>query len=749
MANQKERGEDLNPRDEDVDEKIRKLLDPDFPDEPTEETEPEASKIVSEKTTAVIKELDDGGELEKTAPELLPAKKGRKVIVPVSHDSDDMNTSKEGDPDAAEDEKPVLKISINDGGESNEDLAEKLDEVIAGLGEAADEEDPEDPPADPSMDDESEETDTPEEEPVTTVKVIKKIKKSQEEQPNEEDDLPEPEVVSSEDTEKAVRDIVAEESDDLLEIEDAAEKIKVKPRPKKKSHKKAIFKFLRRLSLIVLIVGIVGAMIVPDTRYVALNKAGVRSSSSLTVIDTTSQLPLKGAKVTLGGIEAETSEEGVVNFESLPLGETTLKIERLAFSAVEETLTIGWGSNPLGTKYLDPSGAQYVLQLVDFLSDKPVKGAIVDSDYAGSPSDKDGKAVLTLPPLEKDTIEVEISADGYRAEKVVVKLDSKEVISVNLVPSKKHAFVSKRGGNYDLYSVYADGKKEELILKASGNESDLIGIASHPTKNIVAFAATRSGNRSVNSVLLSDLMIVDLDSGDRTPVASSEKVQLLGWSGDNLVYFTDDRAAQKDNQEQAKLFSYDQSTEKSEQIASTSYFNDAMLVADKVYFAPAPNTDGDANLFVADSNGSNKTSLFNGEVWNIIRSSTTELSLYTNGGDWYSYKVGAGSVVELEGKPADQTGHTYLDSPDTKNSAWVDQRDGKGVLISQSGSYEEVITTATGITRPLAWLNSRTLVYRVDSTDETADYVVNLDGGVPLKINDVTNTNGIDSWYYY
>jgi hypothetical protein len=53
--------------------------------------------------------------------------------------------------------------------------------------------------------------------------------------------------------------------------------------------------------LLIVIGGLVALAAIPSTRYWALNSVGVRSSSSIVIVDNATQLPLKGVHVTLSG----------------------------------------------------------------------------------------------------------------------------------------------------------------------------------------------------------------------------------------------------------------------------------------------------------------------------------------------------------------------------------------------------------------------------------------------------------------
>jgi hypothetical protein len=95
----------------------------------------------------------------------------------------------------------------------------------------------------------------------------------------------------------------------------------------------------------------------------------------------------------------------------------------------------------------------------------------------------------------------------------------------------------------------------------------------------------------------------------------------------------------------------------------------------------------------------------------------------------------------------------YIDNASHKQSAWVDTRDGQGVLLVHDdvSGKDTVITSAVGLSYPVSWLNGTTLIYRVASPKETADHIISSDAGsgAAQKITDLTNVAGLSRWYYY
>jgi hypothetical protein len=107
----------------------------------------------------------------------------------------------------------------------------------------------------------------------------------------------------------------------------------------------------------------------------------------------------------------------------------------------------------------------------------------------------------------------------------------------------------------------------------------------------------------------------------------------------------------------------------------------------------------------------------------------------------------------MTGAPASPAHRIYADNPTGDKTVWVDNRDGKGVLILQdvknSNNPDKVIFSKGGLGYPIRWLSDKLLLVRVSNSQETADYILNIDGGDAQKVGDVTNTSTTNRWYYY
>ena len=339
-----------------------------------------------------------------------------------------------------------------------------------------------------------------------------------------------------------------------------------------------------------------------------------------------------------------------------------------------------------------------------------------------------------------------------RDEIVKTDADNRSEQEVKVVPSRKSIFITKRSGKYDVYKVDVDGNNEQQVLAGTGTERDDMTLMSHPTDEVAVLVSTRDNKRNQDGFLLSTLTLIDLKENSANSISQSERIQVVDWVGERLIYVQIAQGTSAASPQRHRLMSYNYKTDENKEIASSNYFNDVSVVRGKVYYAPssAYQPGNSSGMFRVDSDGGNKQTVVGQEVWNFFRTSFENLTLSV-GNDWYNYKLGDKAPTKLQGQPASLISRIYVDSPDGKSSLWVDNRDGKGVLLAYEpdSQNEKTLRTQSGLKNPARWLNNKVVIYRINTEQETADYALSLDGGEPKKIRDVTNTGGVDSWYYY
>lgn len=562
--------------------------------------------------------------------------------------------------------------------------------------------------------------------------------------------------IESPETDKAVSEIIAEESDALLSVQDTESAPVETPQRKKKGQPSLLSLIVRSPSFrwtlfLLLVAGLVFVGAYSKTRYYVLNKAGVRSAASIVVTDQSTLRPLKNVKVSLAGQTVMSNEEGKASLSNLPLGPSELVIEKRAYATQKRAVTVGWGSNPMADVGLKPQGVQYSFQVNDVFSGKPISDVEASVGELAATANEKGEIKLALDGIEGDEATVVFKASGYKNFEYILKLSSKEPATITMTPSKKIAFVSKRSGTYDVYRIDVDGKNESVVLKGSGKESNNLSLLQHPTGDVVLLLSTRDGGYGSDGTLKQTLTYINLKDNATKSITSSSQLKPIDWIGTRLVYVMLDDAAAADSTSRYKLMSYDFVSGDNRQLAAANYFNGVVPMGGKVYYAPASAYQNGINngVFAVHADGSGKDAILDKEAWNMFRTGHDTLTIAVQQ-EWYRFTTDSKQPEKLSGQPTETTSRLYVDSPDGKRGIWIDNRDGKGtlVLFDAAKKSEDVLLSQAGINGPVRWINNTTFVYRVASNKETADYVMSIDGGTSHKIVDVTNATGIETWSF-
>lgn len=564
----------------------------------------------------------------------------------------------------------------------------------------------------------------------------------------------------NESTEKAVDDIVRHESDDVLQKEDA-ELNKAFQEPATWLQKaKNCFRIwwqtpkYRYGSLAGLAVLLVLLFAIPYTRYGMLNAMGARASLQVTVLDGETDLPLKNVHVSVAGMEMLTDRRGEAHFSGVRLGNSELVVNKIAYAEHLEPVTVGLGSNQAGPVGMVATGTQYTFSVRDWLSDMPIADAEAVYGDSSALSDEEGNIKLNVDAIQDSTLEVTVTADSYAEQTVEINTTTRKTTGVSMIADTRNYFVSSRNGQYDLYGVNADGSDEELILPGTGNETDQIRFSVSPDHNVGVLSASRQGQRNKDGYMLQELYLVDLHTKELQKIDQSEYIDMAGWIDGRLIYIKIAKGASGRNPERHRLMSYDVEARQAQQLAASNYFNDVLVAQNYVFYAPSDafKKNPQPYLFRIGADGGDKQTVFERETWQIVRTDYDTL-YFDSRQEWYKADMNELIAIKQDGPPAERLSRIYSVSPDGEKGLWVDKRDGKGVLIledlSAESSESTVLQRQGGLRNPVRWLNDKHVVYRVVSDVETADYIMNIEGGEPQKVNDAANVSGTDRFYYY
>lgn len=555
-------------------------------------------------------------------------------------------------------------------------------------------------------------------------------------------------------TDAAVDEIVAAEADTVLAAEDEA-RAETASLPRSSWRRFTGFfarwwanKLARWLTIFVIVAAIGTACVVPKSRYFLLNMAGVRSSLTLTALDDTTQLPLKNVTVSLGSYQAKTNSKGTATLHGLKLGNYQLTVQRLAFAPVHQAVTVGWGSNQLGNFSLHATGVQYIVMATDYVSGKGIAGIEASDGDATAVSDAAGKITLTVSVAPADGLAVTVAGNGYRSAQVTIPATATTPTAITLVPSAREVYVSKQSGTYGVYATDIDGQNKKLLLAGTGRETANLQLATSLDGQRAALVSTRDDIRDADGYLLSTLTLINTADGSSITLEHAEQVQLIDWIGSKVIYETVVAGASAANPQRQRIYSYDYKTNAHVQLAGANQFNLATTVSGAVYYAVS-GTDPSASpgLYKVNTDATGRQQLFSREVWSAFRTDYGTLALQSPSG-WFSLVLSSHAATASTA-PAQYKNRLYAENAEMSHSAWVDDRDGKGVLLAHddASGKDTVVVSQDILTYPVRWLDDDLVAFRVASAQETADYVVRPSGGPAKKVTDVTNAYSFSQGY--
>lgn len=542
-------------------------------------------------------------------------------------------------------------------------------------------------------------------------------------------------MIDSETTNSAVKEIIANESDQLLAVQDEGIQntaVKIKPK-RKKPIKKRILKIL----IGVLFLALLASLASPSIRYKLLNTAGVRSGASIVIVDSKTLQPIKGVSVTIGNSTATTDSSGTAKLDKLLLGPTELRAEKRAYKTITRHETLGWGSNPLVGAQLEPIGVKQSFLVVDELSGKPIKDSEIISGEFSVRTDEKGEAVLNSDAKKGSSTKVTIQANGYRSQDINASTNDGKPIQVKLLLSQRIAFVVRGVGTYDIYAIDSDGRNKKQVLKGTGHEQSNLKLIQSPDGNRAMLIANRTGSKDKNGALVEELNIINIDTGEIKEVSKGSAIKPIGWAGKRFIYTRTINDVNSDDPARDRLMSYDYNSGDNRQLASSNYFNEVMLVGTTVFYSPSSaHQDGvNVGFFRVNANGDNKQLVLDKEVWGVIRTSYDSMALAVQQ-DWYQLKTSDQKPVLMGGKPVDSVSRVYSDSPDGLASVWVDEKGGKSkiqVLDIKNNKETTVVDSLPSVSLP-RWIGNSSISYGAYDRSEFSIFIVSTNGGEPRKL---------------
>lgn len=463
---------------------------------------------------------------------------------------------------------------------------------------------------------------------------------------------------------------------------------------------------------LLLLVIIIGA--IPFTRY-ALAGTLVKRDLTLKVLDSETNTPVSGARVSLGSLSTDTDASGKAVLRHIKVGSHNFLITKKYYKDRSVSMLV-----PIVNKKKDFSvellatGRQVKIDVANVINKNPLANVKIEAAGSVSKTDNTGSVVMVLP-IGVSEQKARLSLQGYNDAEVSIKISNDKIQqnSINLTPSGKIYFLSKLSGKIDVVKTNLDGTVREIVLAGTGKEDDrnTVLLASRDWKYLALLSKRAGGSPSLYMISTADDSLTLIDEGNAY-------FDLTGWAGSNFVYKasrnnvqlwqTNRQALKSFDAQSKKLITLDQTTAAgsgnydylTEDIGgvyayenqifyiknwSASYYGSvAAGLSSKQATFNSVKPDGTAKKairsFPADPD--NPSSI---NIDQQIKSPNVILLRHYDGNKDRFYVYSEGQVKEDSSITADgyygDSYATYLLSPNGEKTFWSESRDGKNTLF--------------------------------------------------------------------
>lgn len=338
-----------------------------------------------------------------------------------------------------------------------------------------------------------------------------------------------PSDIDNVETDKAVDDIMARESDLVLAVDDAA--VKRTPTPSSSGWKDKLNQLLHsKWTWIGIVVVICLLLVLPYTRYRLLGLA-LKKEVQVTIVDSQTDTPVSNAVVRTTGASVKTDANGTAELKA-GVGERTFTILKQYYKTSTTHYFVGFrGKHDLTIK-LTATGRLVPITILNAINGQPLSGASIHVLNTIAKTNNHGQATMAIP-ANTTTDPATVSLNGYNTKQVTIQLTSTSVTANNfmLTPSGQIYFLSNQGGTINVLKSNLDGSDLHTVLAGTGHETAATTrLLTSPDWRYLVLEANRDGTRpALYLINTSNDQVTEFDSSNAT-------FNLIGWSGHNFLY---------------------------------------------------------------------------------------------------------------------------------------------------------------------------------------------------------------------
>lgn len=582
-------------------------------------------------------------------------------------------------------------------------------------------------------------------------------------------------------TDKAVDDILKTDGDEALKAQDAAAehavimKQNLSERFKQKWLKWWSTPRTRNGSIAALLLVLIMLGAIPFTRYNILGLV-IKSSVTVSVVDSKTGAPVSGARLKLAGVLAETDAKGRAILK-VHAGSKTLGVNKPYYKSISQGELVALSGGHFTVKIV-ALGHQVKLKVVDKITAKPIANAVITIKGAKTKTDASGLATVVLASSAA-TENATIGSDNFNPlQATIVAAGDLAKNTFSLTPAGKLYFLSNLSGKIDVVKTNLDGSNRQTVLAGTGNEDRYTTslLASRDWKYL-ALLSKRSGDTA-------SLYLIDTTNGDKLSTidqGAGANFTLVGWSGDRFIYRVDRPSVQNWQPNAQAIKSFEPTTGSLLLLDQTQgsgtdanwyarqSLQDVYLTGNQVVYTK--NWDGygmapeyilagkRAELDTINADGSSARTIksFAPNTYPTFSNGYTSIGattvLYEPAGlyvgfshdsttDYYDYEDGkltADPSITDDKFQSAAYGTTYLLSPSGSSTFWADQRDGKSTLfVGDADGKNQKQIAALSDYKNYGWFTDNYLLVSKNSSEL---YIMPAGGGMASKITDYYKPN--------
>jgi hypothetical protein len=337
-------------------------------------------------------------------------------------------------------------------------------------------------------------------------------------------------ILDNSETDKAVDDIMAKESDTILAVDDLLADQKATQKTKS-SWTDSLKKILRnKWTWIGLAVVLCLLFALPYTRYKILGTV-LKKEITVTVVDNQTDTPVSDALVAVSGASAKTDAYGNATLKA-GVGKRVVTITKQYYRNSTATYFVGLSSSHALRVKLLATGRLVPITVQNTISGQPLAGVLVHVLATTAKTNNNGLATFALP-TNAQSYSATISAAGYNTDHATVVVTSLKTASnsFDLTPSGSIFYLSKQSGTINVDKANLDGSDQQIVLAGTGDETaSTTRLIASPDWKYVVLEANRSGIHAA-------LYLIDTSNNQVTEFDSSTATfNLIGWYGDDFIY---------------------------------------------------------------------------------------------------------------------------------------------------------------------------------------------------------------------